>query len=112
MPFSILYHLSDFLNLILFKFIGYRNKVIYQNLKNSFPEKNENEIAQIQKQFHEFFCDLIVETIKTLTISPKTLINRVSFEDNGLFEHYYKQKQSVVVVMGHLGNWELGRGTI
>ncbi len=108
LPFSALYHISDFLNLILFRFIGYRKDVIYQNLKNSFPEKTEDEIQQIKNQFHEFFCDLIVETIKSLTISPKTLLKRVSFEDNGLFEHYYKQKQSLVVVMGHLGNWELG----
>lgn len=108
LPFSVLYHLSDFLNLIVFKCLGYRKKIIDQNLKNAFPEKEEVEIQQIKKQFYEFFCDLIVETIKTLTISPSALIQRVSFEDNGIFEHYYKQKQSVVVVMGHLGNWELG----
>lgn len=108
LPFKALYHLSDFLNLVLFQLIGYRKKIIHQNLKNSFPDKSDLEIQQIEIQFHEFFCDLIVETIKTLTISPATLLKRVSFEDNGVFERYYKQNQSVVVVMGHLGNWELG----
>lgn len=78
------------------------------NLKNSFPEKTDAEISQLQKKFYLYFFDLILETIKTLTISPRTLKKRVLFEDTTIFQKYYEQKQSVILVIGHYGNWELG----
>lgn len=108
LPFRLLYLLSDFLYLLLYKIIGYRKTVVRTNLLNSFPQKNESEIKNIQDQFYRFLCDLILETIKTLTITPKTLNERISFKNEGVFEKYFNQNQSVIVVMGHLGNWELG----
>lgn len=108
LPFWWLYRLSDFIFLILYRLVGYRKKVVFNNLKNSFPEKSEKELLQIQKRFYVYFCDLILETLKSLTISPNTLRKRIGFEGNELFENYYKEEQSTIIVMGHLGNWELG----
>lgn len=102
-----LYLLSDLFYLIIYKLFGYRTTVVHTNLKNSFPEKSESEIKSIQDTFYRYFCDLILETIKTLTISPATVRKRVVFGDMSAFETYYRQKQSVNIVMGHLGNWEL-----
>ena len=92
----------------LFGLIGYRKKVVMTNLRNAFPEKEEAQIRAIAQEFYRFFCDLALETLKTLTISPATLKKRVLFEDISLFRRYYEQGKSVIVVMGHLGNWELG----
>jgi KDO2-lipid IV(A) lauroyltransferase len=103
-----LYWVSDLLNLILFGLIGYRKTVIMSNLKNSFPEKSDQELHEIQNEFCRYFCDLILETIKTLTISPKVVMERVDFKDMDIFERFYAAKQSVIIVMGHYGNWELG----
>ena len=108
LPFWWLYRLSDCLFFLTYHVSGYRKKVVYQNLKNSFPEKSEEELQTIMRKFYVFFCDLVVETLKTLTISPKTLQKHVRFDDLSDFQHYYEKKQSVVVIMGHLANWELG----
>ena len=35
------------------------------NLRNSFPEKTENELKVIYKRFYLHFCDIFVETLKT-----------------------------------------------
>lgn len=78
------------------------------NLKNSFPQKSEKELKSIEKKFYAYFCDLVLETLKSLSISPNTLRKRVSFEDNDIFKEYFKNEQSTIIVMGHLGNWELG----
>jgi len=78
------------------------------NLKKSFPEKSDEEIQKIQDKFYRYFCDLIFETFKTLTIKPDTLKKHVKFDDMTAFEDFYKQGRSVIIVMGHLGNWELG----
>lgn len=108
LPFWALYGISDFLFFVVYRIAGYRKKVVYQNLKNSFPEKSEAELNAIMYKFYAFFCDLIVETLKTLTIGEKALRKHISFDDVTLFEKYSKEKQSVIIVMGHLGNWELG----
>lgn len=81
--------------------------MVYSNLKNSFPEKSEAEIQEIQDQFYRYFCDLILESIKTLTITPSVVRKRVQFGDISAFERFYQQKKSVIIVMGHLGNWEI-----
>jgi KDO2-lipid IV(A) lauroyltransferase len=107
LPFWILYRVSDFVFLIMHYLIGYRKKVITTNLKNAFPEKSEKEIFEIRRKYYRYFCDLIFEVLKTLTINPKTLQKRVLFEDTNLFRKYYEAGQSVIVVMGHFGNWEL-----
>ncbi|WP_020531625.1 lysophospholipid acyltransferase family protein [Flexithrix dorotheae] len=107
LPFRILYLLSDILNFFIFNLIGYRKKVILENLTKSFPEKSPKEIHMIYKDFCRFFCDLTLESVKLLTISEKKLREIVFFEDPSLFEKYFKEHQSVILVLGHFGNWEL-----
>lgn len=107
LPFWCLYRLSDFLFVIIYYLIGYRKKVVYSNLKNSLPNKNQQEIKQIERKFYQYFCDLILETLKTLTISKTRLEKRVSFKGEEIFKEYFEKNQSVIIVMGHWGNWEL-----
>ncbi|PHN03019.1 lysophospholipid acyltransferase family protein [Flavilitoribacter nigricans] len=108
-PFWVMYRISDVAFVILYYLIGYRKQVVLNNLRNSFPEKSEKEIKQICKEFYHYFCDLILETLKTLTISPSSLRKRVRFEekDKQVFSRFLQQDQSVLIVMGHWGNWEL-----
>ena len=108
LPFRLLYLLSDLTYLLLYKLIRYRTKVVRVNLENSFPEKSAQEIKRIEIQFYRYFCDLILETVKTLTIKPHALKKHVKIDDTTVFRNLYKQGQSVIIVMGHLGNWELG----
>ena len=108
LPFRLLYLLSDLVYLLVYKLIRYRTKVVRMNLQNSFPEKSGEEIRQIENDFYHYFCDLILETVKTLTIKPEALRKHVRFDDTIVFENLYKQGQSAIIVMGHLGNWELG----
>jgi KDO2-lipid IV(A) lauroyltransferase len=107
LPFWVLYRFSDILFLIIYRLIGYRKKVITTNLKNAFPEKTDKEILAIRRKYYRYFCDLIFETLKTLTISEQSLRKHVRFEDTSIFQKYFDQNQSVIVVMGHFGNWEL-----
>ena len=109
LPFRALYLLSDGLYVIFYYLIGYRKKVVLQNLRNSFPERSENEIKVLSKKFYRYFCDLILESLKTLTISKQQTKKHVVFTDKSitLFNKYYQDKQSIVLVMGHMGNWEL-----
>lgn len=106
MPFWLLYRLSDCLYFILLYVLKYRKNVILDNLRNSFPEKSEKEIQKILKSYYQYFCDLVLETFKSLTISKKEALKRFQIPDKTLFEELYSQNKSLVVIMGHYSNWE------
>lgn len=112
-PFPLFYRISDFLFLMLYHVIGYRKKVVLQNLRNAFPEKTEKEINIISRQFYRSFCDVLLETFKTLTISRSEAIRRCKLTPEALqlFNHYAAEEKSIIIVMGHFGNWEWAGNT-
>lgn len=108
LPFPILYLFSDGVYGLLYYVIGYRKKVVYQNLRNSFPEKSDTEIKKIRKQFYHYLCDLTLETFKTLTIRKSTMLRHCSIQPDAmqLFDKLAEENKSFILVMGHWGNWE------
>jgi len=113
LPFPLLYGLSNIVYFLLFYLLGYRKEVVLKNLRNSFPEKSEKEIQIISRRFYRYFCDLFLETFKTLSISRKTMLKHCRLEENAqrLFDQLAADNQSIMVVMGHLGNWEWAGNT-
>ena len=107
LPFFILYRLSDGLYYLFFYLLGYRKKVVFQNLKNAFPELNEKERLKIAKKFYRHFCDLFVESLKVFTISEKSVKQRMQMVNPELVNHYFQQGRSVILAGGHYNNWEL-----
>lgn len=87
--------------------------MVFANLKNAFPEKTTIELIVLQKKFYRYFCDLFLETFKTLTISKKKMLEHCSFDPGAklLFDQLAESDKSLIVVMGHQGNWEWGGNT-
>ena len=107
LPFPVMYLVSDGLYWLIFRIIGYRREVVMTNLRNSFPEKSEAELRAIADRFFRWFCDLTLETLKTLTISPEAVKRRVEFRNTQLLKDFTSKGRSVILVLGHYGNWEL-----
>jgi Kdo2-lipid IVA lauroyltransferase/acyltransferase len=105
LPFSLLYKVSDFFYNILM-LTGYRKEVVLKNLRNSFPEKTEEEIKAISQDFFRYLCDLIIETIKTLKMTEKEAREHCYFKNTEWLNQFYKENKSILIVMGHYGNWE------
>ena len=76
LPFRLLYLFSDGLYVLLYHIIGYRKKVVNNNLSLVFPEKVDTEISKIRKKFYKHLCDMFLEMAKTMTISRKQLKKR------------------------------------
>lgn len=106
LPFRALYVLSDILYVLVYKMIGYRLKVVRQNLKSSFPEKTDKERIEIEKEFYHHFCDYFVETIKLLHISDEEMRKRMQFENVELVKDLMRDGNSVLMYLGHYCNWE------
>ncbi|MCL8007622.1 lysophospholipid acyltransferase family protein [Gelidibacter japonicus] len=106
LPFQLLYALSDGLYIIIYKLVGYRKKVVQDNLRLVFPEKPETEINDITEKFYHHFCDMMVEAIKSLTISEESMKERLTFTNVELLTNLGKQNRSIILMCGHYGSWE------
>jgi Kdo2-lipid IVA lauroyltransferase/acyltransferase len=106
LPLTVLYFLSDLLYLLIFRIVKYRKKIVYSNLKNSFPDLSEPEIQKIQKTFYKHLCDLIFESLKLLTISEENLLKRVRIKNIDLPVSQISKGNTIIVACGHTGNWE------
>lgn len=106
LPMWLLYLKSDALFLLAYYIAGYRKKVIRENLELAFPEKGKAEILTIQKKFYQHLCDIIVETIKSITISEKEIRKRFNVKNIEMLDPLYAKEKSVLLMAGHYGNWE------
>lgn len=106
LPLRVFYMISDLMYLVIYHIVGYRRKVILENLQNSFPTKSPFEIKEIQKKFYVNFCDYIVETFKSFTISSTELRVRVQHINQEIFHDSKAENKNVILLAGHIFNWE------
>lgn len=106
LPLWVFYRLSDGLYYLVYHVVRYRRRVVYANLRSSFPEKSEAEIKRIAKDFYSFFCDYIVETLKLFSMGEKNMRKRMKFEGLDQVKKDFANGRSVSVYLGHYCNWE------
>lgn len=107
LPFPVLYLISDLLYFLSYHVVGYRKKIVRDNLIHAFPEKDSKAITQIEQGFYRYLCDLIVEDLKGLTISRDELLKRFKV-DMDILEQYHQKGISFFIMTAHYGNWEWG----
>ena len=107
LPFRVLYVISDGLYFIIYRVVGYRKKVVLQNIARSFPAKTKAEQKQIVKKFYRHLCDLVVESLKVFTISQAEVSQRMKVANPAFMDRFYEQGKTVIMAGGHYNNWEL-----
>lgn len=106
LPFTLLYIFSDILYLVVYKLVGYRRKVVRENLRKSFPNKTQAELLVIEKKYYHVLCDIIVETTKLNTLTEVEIKKRVKIKNSERFFELLKEGKSISMVLGHYLNWE------
>lgn len=107
LPLWALYGISNFLYVVLYRIFRYRVKVVSGNIARSFPEKSVKERKKIEKAFYSYFFDLILETLKHFSISAEEIKSRVKMRNIEMIDRFAEEGQSVFLLSGHYGNWEL-----
>jgi len=107
LPFFILYAISDFLAFLLHSVFKYRREVVLSNLQIAFPQKTEEERNKVAKKFYQYFTDTLLESIKCISISKRTLQKR-NTGNYDLINELVAKGYSVNVLGGHQFNWEYG----
>ena len=106
LPFRLLYAVSDFLFILMYHVFRYRKQTVKDNLRLVFPEKSDLEIKIITKKFFHHFCDMILESIKSMNISLESMKARYTFKNLDIIKEFEKQNKSIVIMCAHYGSWE------
>ena len=106
LPFCVIFFLSDVLYLILYYLVGYRRRVVRENLVSSFPEKSIKEIKKIERKFYRNLCDFFLEIVKLAGMSEKKAREHMHFVGVDRMQKSIDDGHPCVVYMGHMFNWE------
>ncbi|WP_223550477.1 lysophospholipid acyltransferase family protein [Aestuariivivens sp. NBU2969] len=106
LPFRLLYILSDLVFILLYYIIGYRKKVVTENLKLVFPSKSKKEIDLIKTTFYRHLCDMFLEMAKTMNISKKELKKRFQIVNTDELKRLESLNKTVILMFGHYASWE------
>jgi Kdo2-lipid IVA lauroyltransferase/acyltransferase len=106
LPLPVLYLLADLLYFIVYHIVGYRKKVVLNNLRSSFPEKSEAEIKTIAKAFYNQLTDVVVEILKLRSMNKEEMERRIVFANQELLDDFVKSGTPVITMGSHSCNWE------
>jgi KDO2-lipid IV(A) lauroyltransferase len=105
-PMRALYALSTFLYWLAFYVVRHRRQVIREQLEKVFPDSSDAERELIHKQFLKNFCDVMVEVLKSVSMSEDDMRAHVQVMHLDAARRYLDAGQSVMFVTSHLCNWE------
>lgn len=107
LPFKLAQRLGKLLGVFAYHFIPYRKKVALENLRNSFPEKSDDEIRRILKMAYVNFLITVFEFMSFPKLKVEDFKKFVSFENLNYLEDALKSGNGLILMSGHFGNWEL-----
>jgi KDO2-lipid IV(A) lauroyltransferase len=106
LPMRALYAFSSFLYLLAFYVVRHRHQVIRGQLEQVFPDASDAERKLIHKRFLKNFCDVVVEVLKSASMTEADMRAHVQIVNLEVARRYLDAGQSVMLVTSHLGNWE------
>jgi Kdo2-lipid IVA lauroyltransferase/acyltransferase len=110
LPLELLFRISDFATFLIYRVFKYRVNIVKANLRNALPEKSESELLKIERTFYAFLSDVFIEVIKGISMSKEECMRRYTMSDKvkQMMSEYLEKKQSIILVLGHYGMWEMG----
>jgi len=106
LPMRALYALSTFLYWLAYYVVRHRRQVIREQLEKVFPDSIDAERELIHKRYLRNFCDVLVEVLKSVSMSPDDMRAHVRVLNIDAARQYLDAGRNVMLVTSHLGNWE------
>lgn len=107
-PLKALYLFAPVIKYILEFLARYRKQTIQFNLQNSLPSFTSIEISTLVSSYYSHLSEIIIENLKLFSssrINPSLAFTILNPE---ILDDAFEEKRDVILLTGHLGNWELG----
>jgi Kdo2-lipid IVA lauroyltransferase/acyltransferase len=106
LPLFLVRRIAVIVSYFLYYIIGYRRKVIKDNLEKAFPEKSPKELKKIALGSIRSFFISMFEFLWQPNLSKKKLLEICTFKNPEVYEKALNRNKGVILVTGHFGNWE------
>jgi len=106
LPMPALYAFSGFLYFLAYYIVRHRHRVIKDQIAKVFPTLSGAERAAIHKRFLRNFCDVMVEVLKSASMTAADMTEHVRILNLAAAREYLLAGHSVMFVTSHLCNWE------
>jgi KDO2-lipid IV(A) lauroyltransferase len=107
LPLSFTYSLAKGLGSFVYHVVGFRKQVVLDNLQIAFGnEKTNDEIAELARQTYQNIAMSFIE----LMVSAKlidSVLQMIEVKHIEVVHRLLKKGHGLIMVSGHLGNWEL-----
>lgn len=101
LPLWVLHVEATLLAFVMRRIVGYRRRVISENLQRVFKTKSHVSAA------YRNLCDVMVESLKLFSISEAEVRRRTSFVGLDHMHKLYDKGKNVIFVGTHMANWEI-----
>jgi KDO2-lipid IV(A) lauroyltransferase len=106
LPFRLLYLLSDGVYVLIYYILEYRKKTVRENLALALPHLSKEERLEIEKKSFRHLCDMFLEMIKTMNISPKEMDKRFQYANLDVYLDLEKKGKSIALICAHYASYE------
>lgn len=86
--------------------VKYRLDVIKFNLNLAFPDLSEYKKNKLIASYYKNLADIILETIKLLSISKDELNRRAKIINKEFVDQFFNDGRTIILTTSHLCNWE------
>ncbi|PIP19805.1 MAG: hypothetical protein COX41_00900, partial [Candidatus Omnitrophica bacterium CG23_combo_of_CG06-09_8_20_14_all_41_10] len=108
LPLKAAYAIAVFLSDLRYLFAFSDRKVVTENLKIIFPDKNDKEISRIRIQVFRNFAKYLVDFLRFKKLDMDYIKRNVKLINMEYIKSGLSRGNGVILVSAHLGNWELG----
>ena len=109
LPMRLLYDISDVLIFpLLYHVLRYRRRLVSRNLRDEPPERTDEELRRVERDFYHWLADYFVEVLKERAISPDEMRRRMVITNLADIEASLRDEgtRHAFLYLGHFGNWE------
>lgn len=109
LPWLVIEGLAYVLAVLLYGVVRYRREVVYNNMRQSFPEKSEVELRELVWDFYHHLVTQFISAPKMLYQSPETIQAKHLQLSGGemMQEDIQRGAKAIILLLGHCGNWEI-----
>jgi KDO2-lipid IV(A) lauroyltransferase len=106
LPMRALYTFAALLYFLAYYVVRHRHRVIAEQIAKVFPTWSASERVAIHKRYLRNFCDVMVEVLKSASMSAADMRAHVRIVNLALAHEHLAAGRSVMFVTSHLCNWE------
>ena len=108
LPRKVAYKVAVFISDLHYQFAFKDRRIVSDNLKAIFPQKNNSQICRIRLAVFRNFAKHLVDFFRFAEVDSEFIEKFIKLENLDYLREGFSKGKGVIALSAHLGSWELG----